>query len=190
MVSTPLKNISPNGNLPPGRGENKKYLKPPPSKGKCKVQNISVCTLKIWKKTNGKLDACECVKLRHPKNPGFLLVHPAFHQKISRNFWTNSLKIFRGIHTSKRQDLPLFSREKSASTNLSPSKSPRYVSALRALRSTAFGRVYCETKKNSCSSSSALRYAWRESPGKSSICRVDGFPSENRSAGNHETWDS
>ena len=31
MVSTPLKNISQNGNLPLNRGENKKYLNPPPS---------------------------------------------------------------------------------------------------------------------------------------------------------------
>ena len=31
MVSTPLKNISQNGNLPQIGGENKKYLKPPPS---------------------------------------------------------------------------------------------------------------------------------------------------------------
>ena len=30
MVSTQLKNISQNGNLPQNRGENKKYLKPPP----------------------------------------------------------------------------------------------------------------------------------------------------------------
>jgi len=28
---TPLKNISQNGNVPPNRGENKKYLKTPPS---------------------------------------------------------------------------------------------------------------------------------------------------------------
>ena len=32
VVSTHLKNISQIGNLPPSRGENKKYLKPPPSK--------------------------------------------------------------------------------------------------------------------------------------------------------------
>ena len=31
VVSTPLKNISQNGNLSPNRGENKKYLKPPTS---------------------------------------------------------------------------------------------------------------------------------------------------------------
>ena len=30
VVSTHLKNIRQNGNLPPNRGENKKYLKPPP----------------------------------------------------------------------------------------------------------------------------------------------------------------
>ncbi len=30
VVSTHLKNISQNGNLPPNKGENKKYLKPPP----------------------------------------------------------------------------------------------------------------------------------------------------------------
>ena len=34
MVSTHLKNISQNGNLPPSRGENKQYLKPPPSLNK------------------------------------------------------------------------------------------------------------------------------------------------------------
>ena len=32
VVSTHLKNISQNGNLPQIGGENKKYLKPPPSK--------------------------------------------------------------------------------------------------------------------------------------------------------------
>jgi len=31
VVSTHLKNISQNGNLPPNRGENKKSVKPPPS---------------------------------------------------------------------------------------------------------------------------------------------------------------
>jgi len=31
VVSTPLKNISQNGNLSPNRGESKTLLKPPPS---------------------------------------------------------------------------------------------------------------------------------------------------------------
>ena len=41
VVSTHLKNISQIGNLPPGRGENKKYLRPPPSK----LPVVSSCKL-------------------------------------------------------------------------------------------------------------------------------------------------
>ncbi len=45
MVSTPLKNISQNGNLPQIGGENKKYLKPPP-KSVCWFAFISTSKLR------------------------------------------------------------------------------------------------------------------------------------------------
>ena len=50
VVSTHLKNISQNGNLPHNRGENKKYVKPPTSGGLDKNVNMTksaICILII-----------------------------------------------------------------------------------------------------------------------------------------------
>ena len=56
VVSTDLKNISQNGNLSPGREENKKYSKPPPSSGllvSLDLENtrnlqVSLCPSRGW----------------------------------------------------------------------------------------------------------------------------------------------
>ena len=90
-----------------------------------------------------------------------------FLDEFPQNFWGHP-------HIKTTGSSPFFKR-KIRLRIFSPSKAPRYVSALRALRSTAFGRVYCETKKNSCSSG-PLRYAsgviiaWLNPS-----CRVDGI---------------
>ena len=47
MVSTHLKNISQNGNLP-SRGENKKYLKPPPRQGSSLGNSARYCSLNTF----------------------------------------------------------------------------------------------------------------------------------------------
>lgn len=67
------------------------------------AKHTCIYTLKIWKKTNGKLDACGCVKLRHPKIQGSYLSTQHFTKKSPGISGPIPSIFFGGIHTSKRQ---------------------------------------------------------------------------------------
>ncbi len=65
MVSTPLKNISQNGNLPQNRAENKTYLKPPP---RWKLAKIPPLFFAVFFVTQKLVTFQTCLSPQHPPN--------------------------------------------------------------------------------------------------------------------------